>query len=316
MLKKEQLMPAIRDLIVSIAVVTLVLGALFAFSGLWPPMVVIESGSMQHSNTDSHLGVIDTGDLTVIRSSDKVDRIITWVEGQEEDYRRYGDFGDVIIFHKNGDHGTTPVIHRALVWIDLNETTGNSFDVPSMDLSDITVITFQNLSTYDSGVHVVTDLRVDLDMVLKNFDGVKEPHGGFLTKGDNNPNVDQVSLYMDNPTAPTTRRAEPVQEDWVIGVSRGELPWFGVMKLMFSDNVNGVPSNSIHNLLLTCSLLVVLPTMLDLMVVLVIPRLRARGGSKDAGTAGLGLPEAGMMGASDEVMGGEILSGEEPPDTP
>jgi signal peptidase len=278
------LIPVVRDVTMSIVIVSAVLGGLFLFSGLWPPMVVIESGSMQHSNLESNVGVIDTGDLTIVRSIEKVDSVITWVEGRETGYTSYGDFGDVIVFHKNGVKETTPVIHRALVYVELNGTTGDSFDVPSMGLRDVRRMTIVNLTSYHTGVRTVTDMDVDLDLVLRNFEGVKDPHGGFLTKGDNNPNVDQISLFMDEAYENTTRRAEPIRQEWVVGVSRGELPWFGVLKLMFSVEGGNVPTNSIHNLLLTIALLVTVPTLLDLTLAVGLPRLRARvHGRKDEG---------------------------------
>ena len=47
-------------------------------------------------------------------------------------------------------------------------------------------------------------------------------HSGFITKGDNNPECDQAGGL-----------SSPVKITWIIGKARGELPWFGLIKLIF-----------------------------------------------------------------------------------
>ena len=264
----ERLKTLVRDVVGSVVVVLLVLGALWAYAGMWPPMVVIESGSMQHSRDSSAVGVIDTGDLTLVRSSDRAGRIVTWAEGRLNGHSSYGNYGDVIVFHKNGLEEYTPVIHRAMVWIELNSTTGDSFDVPSMGEWDTLRITLRGLRTYHTGSESTVDLTVNLQVVLDNFRGHGDPHGGYLTKGDNNPNIDQISLFWEAQPPGTTPRAEPVMREWVVGVSRGELPWFGILKLWFGGGGKGVPSNSWYDLLITVALLVMLPVLIDLVIAL------------------------------------------------
>ena len=285
---KGSVMPVLRDVVVSFVVVAIVLGGLWAYAGMWPPMVVIESGSMQHSQSTSSVGVIDTGDLTLVRSTGKVDRIVTWAEGARTGHSTYGNYGDVIVFHKSGLSGYTPIIHRAMVYIELNATTGASFDVPDLGLYDVIHITLQRLRTYHTGREQVVDLPINLAVVLDNFRGVKAPHGGYLTKGDNNPSVDQLSLFWSDPPAGTPPRAEPVLREWIVGVSRGELPWFGVLKLWFGKQSRSVPDNSWYDLLLTVGLLITLPVLLDLAIAAVRPR--AKGGDAGEGAAVPGGP--------------------------
>jgi signal peptidase len=297
------LRPLVRDVVLAVAIVLGVLGSLYLYSGSWPPMVVIESGSMQHSDVDSSVGVIDTGDLTVVRSTDRGDDIVTWVEGRRSGYSTYGDHGDVIVFYKNGVRRSTPVIHRALVWIDFNDTTGDSFDAPSMGQYDVIWLVLDNLTTYDSGERVARDLEVDLGLVLRNFEGEGTPHGGYITKGDHNPHVDQISLYVEEGGS---LRTEPVMEEWIVGVSRGELPWFGAIKLMFSEEAGAVPSNSVVNLLITICLLVVVPALVDVLWTAGIPGLRRRLGrlrtsvpveGREGGEQAEGPGDAGTPGA-------------------
>jgi signal peptidase len=272
------LRPLVRDMVLAVVIVLGILGSLYLYSGSWPPMVVIESGSMQHSHDESSVGIIDTGDLTVVRNTDREDDIVTWVEGRVSGHSTYGDHGDVIVFYKNGARDTTPVIHRALVWIEFNNTTGDSFDVPSLGLFDAQRLVLDNLTTYDSGKRVVRDLEIDLQLVLSNFDGAKAPHGGYLTKGDHNPHIDQISLYIEGRPEGESRRTEPIMDEWIVGVSKGELPWFGAIKLMFSEEAGSVPRNSVQNLIITCCLLVVVPALVDVLWVAGIPEVRRRIG--------------------------------------
>src|SRR5207237_10394524 len=52
-----------KDAIIAGAIVALFLGGLYVYSGVWPPLVVVESSSMSHSDAESKLVVIDTGDM-------------------------------------------------------------------------------------------------------------------------------------------------------------------------------------------------------------------------------------------------------------
>src|SRR5436309_14754819 len=52
-----------RDLIVAVFIVVMFLAVIYAYVRVWPPLVVGESSSMQHSSLVSFLAVIDTGDM-------------------------------------------------------------------------------------------------------------------------------------------------------------------------------------------------------------------------------------------------------------
>ena len=106
-------------------------GVCFLYTGNWPPVVVVESESMMHSNTESFLGVIDTGDLVLVKTIGSRDDVVTYAQGKADDYSTYSDYGDVIIYRKNGYGDVTPVIHRALVWLEYNQTSDN-FDIPDL----------------------------------------------------------------------------------------------------------------------------------------------------------------------------------------
>src|SRR5438876_12330970 len=57
-----------KDAIIAGAIIDLFLGGLYVYAGVWPHLVVVESSSMSHSDAESKLGVIDTGDIVFQQS--------------------------------------------------------------------------------------------------------------------------------------------------------------------------------------------------------------------------------------------------------
>ena len=265
--KKSELVALVQDIVVALVVVAIVLGALYVYGGRWPPMVVVESESMQHSDTLSFIDVIDTGDLTLVRVLDKSGPVVPWVEGEQTDYSTYSEFGDVIIYHKNGLTQTTPIIHRSVVWIEYNEE-GGGYDVPSMSLENVrSSFVIPNFTSYHNGKAEQIDLVINITIILNNFqrNPAVDPHDGFITKGDHNREIDQYSLpAWTGPGAPpsgTSRLVEPVLNEWIVGVARGEIPWFGLIKLWArgQTEVHPPPENSGPNLIVSVVLLLVAP---------------------------------------------------------
>jgi signal peptidase len=92
------------------------------------------------------------------------------------------------------------------------------------------------------------------------------PHGGLITMGDNNyysgPNGTLLGRY-DQKWISSVR--EPIAEDWVIGKARGELPWFGLLKLYATGTApDYTPRNSQVNLVVCLVLLITVPMTLDI----------------------------------------------------
>lgn len=254
---KKMLWENVRDIIIAAVAVLILLGCLYAYSGVWPPMVVVESGSMMHGD-DSAIGIIDTGDLTLVKKVYTRDDIITYVEarfgnGTYKGYKTYGDYGDVIIYRKNGGSGT-PIIHRAIVWIEYNETKDGIY---YGDIPDINVYHVSGYTIHDVGYNKIT-INIDIDGIFRFMANSGKIHGGFLTKGDHNSNIDQDGSLAGG------RRSKPVALEWVIGKAEGELPWFGLIKLWLTghDPVK-FPSSSIINLLITLAILVGVPIAVD-----------------------------------------------------
>jgi signal peptidase len=204
----------IGDILIALLIVVIILTALWAYTGQFPstPMVVVTSGSMMHPDASfGKIGTIDPGDLVLVKKVDGKNDIET--RGKRgspfTDHESYGDFGDVIIYYPSGDKGRTPIIHRAICWVELNQD--GTYSVPEYGLENVAKVTIG-----------------ELKLTNKRFS-----HSGFITMGDNNNQIaDQAGNIC----------PEPVKPEWVIGKARMELPWFGLIKLMLYGNPNARPN--------------------------------------------------------------------------
>jgi len=243
----------VHDILIAIIVVLVIIIAIYAYTSTWPPVVVVESGSMQHSTDSSSLGVIDTGDIVMVKEVDSEDDIITWAEGKEKDYKTYGEYGDVIIYDKNGKGGT-PVIHRAIAYIRVNTTDKDPGDPFTYDVPEW-------------GIYDNETIRYDIpELNLKIRYKPTRGHNGYLTKGDNritNTRIDQESGIQDIDGIVV----EQVSFNWVLGVARGEVPWFGLIKLKINgnDGWDAAPDNSKTNLKVSLFLLLGIPILLNVL---------------------------------------------------
>lgn len=228
-----ELPETVKDVGLAIGSVVIVFLLTFAYSGNWPPMVVIESGSMEHDNNPlyseprySHIGTIDTGDLVVVKKAEKSD-IVTYLEGKKTDYKKYGDYGDVIVYYKNGietynGQPVTPVIHRAMAWVEVVDKDNGTYYIPEI-----------NTTFY--GKIQLAEIGLGGGASIQNLQ-----NSGYITKGDStgNPHPDQLTHYDI-----TGSSVQPVDPDWIVGMAKGELPWFGLIKLRVTqpDNYYNAP---------------------------------------------------------------------------
>ncbi|AGK61623.1 signal peptidase I, archaeal type [Archaeoglobus sulfaticallidus PM70-1] len=111
-MESSKLIGIAREIISTLVIVGIIVGAGILITGTWPFMVAIESGSME-----PHMHV---GDVVILMSPDRVG-ITTYVEGVEKNYKAFGDYGDVIVYHPNGDRSKTPVIHRVIAYVEKGE---------------------------------------------------------------------------------------------------------------------------------------------------------------------------------------------------
>jgi signal peptidase I len=243
--------------LVALAVIAVLVVALFAFTQNWPPIYVIESDSMQHGSSDQ-VGLINTGDLVLAQKVSN-SSIVPYVVGMTTGFTTYGEYGDVLLYHPDGT-GTTPVIHRAilfLVW-DPGSRTYSAPDLnglPCGNASNAVYYTMQpvgdpnhcatsglngTLSLFDLGWMSV-NVTVDLTAPALGF------HSGFLTMGDNNFECvapGECTGFPDQGGTSTPVISTLVEPSWIVGVARGMIPWFGALKLLLSDQAGMVPSQS------------------------------------------------------------------------
>jgi len=188
----------VLDLVNSAGAVVLVGVLLLAISGLWPPLVAIESASMEPH--------IDTGDLVFVMDEDRFagdgahgeTGVVTARVGAETGHTSFEGPGDVIVFAPDGDTGMTPVIHRAMFWVEAGE---NWYDKANPRY-----------------------ISADSCSELTNCPAESS---GFVTKGDNNGGYDQVNGL---PSC-GQNGCEPVKKAWIVGTAEVRVPLLGNIRL-------------------------------------------------------------------------------------
>jgi len=188
-----------RDAVTSVLIVLAIGVTLFGISGVWPPMVAVESASMEPN--------MERGDLIFIVDNDRFvpEEAVATGEGStgvvpasRTDRATFGKAGDVIVFRPDGNAGRTPVIHRAMLWVEAGENWYDRADPEAVGNAE--------------------------DCEALQY--CPAPHAGFITKGDNertNENYDQAS-----------RLSSPVRPSWVVGTAELRVPYLGHVRLLFS----------------------------------------------------------------------------------
>ena len=275
-----------------IAVFMILLGSVYAYSGVNPPFSTINSGSMQHSPDESSIGTIDTGDMVIVKDPDSYD-ITTYVEGAKTGYKKFGEYGDVIIYKTQ----TNNIIHRAMLELTLKDIIYDGSTVktqiwyiPSLigyDDWDIINFTPGGMTSHkndpaiwneESGTVTIDESNKDIinltltnvgysdatpfvnlwDLGKNKTDGYK----GYLTKGDNaetNNNFDQVIL--------TKMRNKLVSEEDIKSVAVFEIPWLGCIKLFVNGtNTDQIPTNSVIDLVISLVVIVLLAFSINFLI--------------------------------------------------
>ena len=184
-----------REVLGSVLGVFLVGLLLFAASGIWPPMVAVESGSMEPHMYRGDLVFVMEEHRLAPELATGTTGVVTFQDAQGGDgYRKFGEYGDVIVYEADGGR-STPIIHRARFWVDRGENwvpRANAAYLPSGSCASIP--------------------------------NCPAPHAGFITKGDNNDRYDQVAGI-----------SSPVRPDWIKGTAEFRIPWLGYVRLSFSE---------------------------------------------------------------------------------
>ena len=185
----------VRDLTTSVLAVMLLGVYIFMISGVWPPMVAIESGSMEPN--------MEVNDIVFVMDSDRFQPaeaaaesgVVTAETGAETGYSNYGGYGDVIVFAPDGNEDRTPVIHRAMFWVEEGENWFERADEEFVNGADS----------------------------CEEIGACEAPHDGFITKGDANSAYDQAG----------NGNMEPVKPEWVVGTAEVRVPRLGWLRLRF-----------------------------------------------------------------------------------
>jgi signal peptidase len=153
----------VYDLLSSILAVLVVGAYLFAVSGVWPPLVAVESRSMVPNMQVNDLVFVMEEHRFPGKMAEPGTGVVTAQSASNGSYTKFGGGGDVIVFAPDGNEQTTPIIHRAMYWVDSGENwcaLGNADHIRGLEPGDE---------------------RCTAD------------HGGFITKGDNNVVYDQAT---------------------------------------------------------------------------------------------------------------------------
>lgn len=216
---------ALRDVLGALVIVGLVFGGLSAATGgHWPPVLVIESHSMMHPDSETsygRIGSIDVGDMIFARAFRDEAKLELWVDGGKY---HYGRPGSVISYAANGGRAievngeavaNISIVHRVMTHIEV--TRNESGPVYRMQWLDGETKTWGAQGIY------FPPLGFDERFGFTPRNGYKPVASGYVTKGDNpgsNPASDQA-LGL----------SQLVDATWIEATVHGEVPWLGLGKL-------------------------------------------------------------------------------------
>jgi len=226
----------LREAVAAGAVVALVFGVLTIWSSIWPPMVVIESGSMMHQEgcldpldrdrdgdrqctPYGRFGTMDPGDIMLVKRVEDARHVETLLDRGEP---RYGYSGDVILFYPNNNTAGIPIIHRALTWVEVAGTgPGRTYVVDWTN--------DERLHFGPEGIYL-PEFGIDERYGYPRDSSFKPTRSGFITRGDN---------PLTNPASDQALKISPlVEPGWIQATAHGEIPWFGLMKLALGADIN------------------------------------------------------------------------------
>ena len=227
----------------------------FVLTGNPRPLAVVDSDSMQH-RSGNQPGGLNPGDIVLVQQTPWYG-VVTSAAGIRSGFSTYGEPGDVLVYYPNGDRSGTPVIHRAIVYLEFNTSAWGSFDAPSLvglscgNASDAVYATpgtpnwcrttdlTESILLFEPGPRTV-------DVPILSTCG--EIESGFVTMGDNNSLTDQQLCI-----------SGLVQPLWILGVARGLIPWYGSLFLLTEGRANDVSNVSWSIVAATLACVVGLP---------------------------------------------------------
>jgi signal peptidase len=249
-----------RDLLWVIAVVGGIALALYLICGTWPAVVTIESGSM--------IPNMNIGDLVVVVQKDRFGELRTWDDGKISGYKKFGDYGDVVIYRPNGitdlwaqvgllpfsqQH---PIIHRAITWIEAGEPVPTYINIYRGSITPTGYLPLRVVGATAGGFQVLSTGNATpaanytpgaKDLVMRNVSGgsyvlpanAMVQGSGYVLETSTITTHGGYITKGDNNAASdqgslslgTTGTIEPVQKDWVVGKALFAIPIVGYLPL-------------------------------------------------------------------------------------
>lgn len=226
-----------REFFTVLLVVGLIIAAPTVYAMNWPPAVIVESSSMMHPDSEvsyGRVGTIDPGDLVLVKIITSPEEVRTFVEG---DVERYGAEGDVIVYYPASNRERTPIIHRAMAYVDVVDADGaRSYRVRWNPEKPCEGNGEKDPTDAAWCVHPPEGILIPSARIQWGREPYRPNADGFITKGDNpstNPAIDPAGISHDAEGRPSVVRLE-----WLEGKARGELPWLGLMKLALAGKPN------------------------------------------------------------------------------
>jgi signal peptidase len=121
-LRKRPAVKLAEDILISVAIVGGIAVLLYTVSGIWPPMVAIESGSMEPGMSEGDIVFIVSPSNFVAEGATEQHGVVTHRQGKEDGYKTFGEYGDVIVYRPDGSELRTAIIHRPMFYVEEGET--------------------------------------------------------------------------------------------------------------------------------------------------------------------------------------------------
>jgi len=253
-----------RDLLWVVCVVGTIAILLYLICGTWPAVVTIESESMVPN--------MNKGDLVFVAQMDRFGDFQTWDEGKVSGYKKFGDYGDVIIYRPNGftDMWASvgllpfskqhPIIHRAMTWIPAGDPVPTYINIYRGSVTPAGYLPLAPAGTTADGYRILStgtgtfDANYtpgSRDLVMRNVSGEN-----YVLPADT---LVQYSGYVMNTSAITshggyitkgdnnyasdqgslafadTGVVEPVKKEWVVGKALFTVPYVGLLPLHIGE---------------------------------------------------------------------------------
>lgn len=233
------------ETISALIVIIILLGTAYAYTGNWPPAVIVESKSMQHGN-GFIFGVINTGDIVGVKRVTSYSDIVTYIQARSHGGPiNYGDYGDVIIY-RNYYLGEF-VIHRAIMYVNgwhNGHPTIAGYNNQSWIIISGTNVIIKNMGYANRNLLIELGSYVGETGIITmgDYNLANSPYNesGYYLAADQNVGIDNSLVNISQ----------------VIGIAVGYIPILGVLKLWIEGQTQDIPLES--NLIMGAFLIILI----------------------------------------------------------